>query len=188
MEQANRTRAHLERILLVCGLQNAGKSRLLRHMLGDNRLNGQVPQHARLGLCALSRERCLAVRFTSPHERNETPTDFHKKIDRATERAWKNGFWRINVASAVQPRAFNKMPDIVKVCEGLQREFAPERIRVVQLAPDQWGNLPSQLTNKDIDGLRKLEDVEVITIDARRSNYPVEPGNVRILADFFDFS
>ena len=188
MEQANRTRAHLERILLVCGLQNAGKSRLLRHMLGDYRLNRQVPPQARFGFCALSRERCLAVRFTSPHERNETPTDFHKKIDRTTERAWNNGFWRINFASAVQPRALNNMPDIVEVCEGLQKAFAPERIRVVQLAPDQWGNFSSQLTNAEIDGLRKLEDVEVVAIDARRSNYPVEPGNVRILADFFDFS
>ena len=38
MEQAQRTRAHLERVLLVCGEQNSGKSRLLRQMLSDERL------------------------------------------------------------------------------------------------------------------------------------------------------
>lgn len=59
MEQANRKRAHLERILLVCGNQNAGKSRLLRHMLGDNRLGGTVPGTPRIRARALSRERCL---------------------------------------------------------------------------------------------------------------------------------
>ena len=36
MEQASRTRAHLERIMLVCGLPNAGKSRLIRRMFADH--------------------------------------------------------------------------------------------------------------------------------------------------------
>ena len=80
------------------------------------------------------------------------------------------------------------MPDIVAVCGGLIRKFDPERIRVVQLAPDQWGNNHSQLSNATVDGLRLL-DVEVVAIDARRrSGCPAEPGNIRILADFFDFS
>src|SRR5687767_2099467 len=112
MEQAKRKRAHLERILLVCGEQNAGKSRLLRHMLGDHGLGGAIPSSARVGLRALSRERCLAVRYTSPHERGETPTEFYRKIDRVCELAWWS-FWRINYACAVQPRAFNKMPGLV---------------------------------------------------------------------------
>jgi hypothetical protein len=186
MEQANRKRAHLERILLVCGQQNAGKSRLLRQMLGDHRLGGDVPIAPRIRARALSRERCLAVRFTSPHEMNETPAQFHQKLDRVTEIAWW-AYWRVNYACAVQPQPFKNMPGIVDVCGDLKREFKPERIRVVQLAPDQWGNQTSQLTTKDLDGLRKL-DVEVVTIDARRSSHPAEPGNVRILADYFDFS
>lgn len=77
MEQATRTRAHIERIMLICGDQNAGKSRLLRHMLGDARLGGNVPSSARVGARHLSRERCLAVRVTSPHETNGTPAVFH---------------------------------------------------------------------------------------------------------------
>ncbi|MGB7101903.1 MAG: hypothetical protein WBD95_24445 [Xanthobacteraceae bacterium] len=128
----------------------------------------------------------MAVRFTSPHEMNETSAQFHKKLDRVTEIAWW-AYWRINYACAVQPHPFKKMPGIVDVCAGLKKEFEPERIRVAQLAPDQWGNLTSQLTVKDVDDLRKL-DVEVITIDARRSSHAAEPGNVRTLADYFDFS
>jgi hypothetical protein len=187
MEQATRKRAHLERILLVCGEQNAGKSRLLRHMLGDFHLGGEVPSSARVRLRALSRERCLAVRFTSPHERGETPTQFHRKIDRACELAWNSSFWRSNYACAVQPKSYNKMPGIVDVCDGLYRAFLPERIRIVQLLPNQWGTNTTQITETEIDSLRRI-DVEVVTIDARRSAKDVEPGNVRILADYFDFS
>ena len=138
---------------------------------------------------ALSRERRLALRITSPHEFGDSPNDFYEKIDRACEKAWQEGFWRVNYASAVQPRAFNKMPGIVDVCLGLIREFKPERIRVVQLAPDCNGSFNSQLNPQEVDGLRKLADVEVITIDARPSaNGNPTPGNVRILADFFDFT
>ena len=79
------------------------------------------------------------------------------------------------------------MPGIVEVCNGLVVAFRPERIRVIHLAPDQWGNSPSQLTSFEIDELRKL-DIEVLAIDARRSSHSSEPGNTRILADYFDFS
>lgn len=186
MEQAGRKRAHMERMLLVCGNQNAGKSRLLRHMLGDPRLGNDVPKSPRVRARPLSRERCLAVRFTSPHEMGETPHEFLKKIDRVTEIAWWR-YWRVNYACAVHPRPLNSMPGIVDVCAGLVSAFLPERIRVVQLAPDQWGTSASSLSNKEVDGLRKL-DVEVLAIDARRSTPPADPGNVRLLADYFDFS
>lgn len=186
MEQASRVRAHLERILLVCGEPNAGKSRLIRHMFGDRRLGGEIPSTGPLRRRALSRERCLTGRITSPHEANETQDEFHRKIDEACASAWSE-FWRINYVSAVQPRPRNHMPGVVAVCQGLQTEFWPERMRVVQLAPDQRGEQTSRLSEVEIDGLRSL-DVEVLTIDARRSGHPVEPGNVRILAGFFDFS
>ena len=186
MEQATRSRAHLERILLVCGLPNAGKSRLIRYMFGDARLGGDVPPVGPLPRRALSRERCLAGRATSPHEAGETPADFHKKIDDACVNAWIH-FWRINYVSAIQPHPRNHMPGIVDVCAGLHTEFKPERIRVVQLSPDQWGETSSALTDSEVDGLRAL-DVEVLAIDARRSSHSAEPGNVRILADYFDFS
>ena len=186
MEQAARQRAHLERILLVCGLPNAGKSRLIRRMFADPRIGGEVPSTGPLSIRALSRERCLTGRLTSPHEACETQSVFHDKIDTACASAWRH-FWRINYVSAVQPRPRNHMPGIVDVCAGLRTEFLPERIRVVHLAPDQWGNDPSRLTHAEVDGLRSL-DVEVLAIDGRRSQLAAEPGNERILADFFDFS
>jgi len=117
---------------------------------------------------------------------NETPAEFHQKLDRVTEIAWWR-YWRINYACAVQPRPFKKMPGIVDVCDGLAKQFMPERIRVVQLVPNQWGSQTSQLTAAEVDGLRGL-DVEVVTIDARRSSHSAEPGNIRVLADYFDFS
>lgn len=173
--------------MLVCGSQNAGKSRLLRHMLGDERLGGHIPVKGPAALRALSRERCLAILSSSPHEKGETEAQFHNRLDRVTAHAWKL-FWRVNVACAVQPRVFRNMPGIVQVCEGLLKQFNPERIRVIQFAPDQLGTLDSQLTTVELDGLRGL-DVEVISIDARRNPVlPVEPGNLRVLADFFDFS
>ncbi|WP_105435802.1 hypothetical protein [Neorhizobium tomejilense] len=187
MEQATRKRAHIERILLVCGEQNAGKSRLIRHMLGDFRLGGNIPTSAVIPPRALSRERRLAVRVTSPHEMGETPVEFVEKIDRASEVAWAEGFWRLNYVSAVQPRAANNMPDIADICDVLHQEFWPERIRVVLLSPNVWDIRAAQLTNAEVDRLRAL-DVEVLTIDARKSNHPVEPGNVRILADYLDFT
>ena len=155
-------------------------------MLGDQRLGAEIPLQPRIRARALSRERCLAVRFTSPHEANESPADFYRKLDRVTEIAWWR-YWRVNYASAVQPRPFRRMPGIVDICDGLMKQFKPERVRVVQLAPDQWGGSKSQLTGVEIDGLRAL-DVEVIALDARRSSALAEPGNVRILADYFDFT
>jgi len=88
MEQAKRKRAHLERIMLVCGMPNAGKSRLIRHMFGDLRLGGDIPLNGPLSRRALSRERCLAGRVTSPHEAGETPGEFHQKIDDACASVW----------------------------------------------------------------------------------------------------
>jgi len=129
---------------------------------------------------ALSNERWLAGRLTSPHEMEETPEHFHNNI-RAAQ------FRRLNYYSAAQPQAFKNMPCIVGVCEGLQQEFSPERIRVVMLVPDQAGGHTSALTTNVVDALRLL-DVEVLTIDARRGVLPAEPGNARILADFFDFT
>jgi hypothetical protein len=155
MEQGSRARVHLERILLVCGEPNAGKSRLIRHMFQDRRLGGEIPTNGPLPRYALSRERYLAGRIMSPHEANETPGQFHQKIDQASAGAGSD-FRRMNYVSAIQPRPRNKMPGVVAVCQGLQNEFRPERMRVVQLAPDQGGRQTSRLSEVEVDGLRSM--------------------------------
>ena len=155
-------------------------------MFGDPRLGGSIPLNGPLAPQPLSRERCLAGRATSPHEAHQTLQEFLDVIGAACKNAWDE-YWRINYVSAIQPRARNHMPGIVDVCDGLKQAFMPERIRVVQLVPDQLGRDTLKLSSIEIDGLRAL-DVEVLSIDARRSVYPAEPGNIRILADFFDFS
>lgn len=185
--RTNKSAIYVERILLICGKQNAGKSRLLRQMLGDPRLGGLVPERGRIANRALSRERCLAARATSPHEAGHSPSQFHDLIAKAFRLAEEDGYRRLNYVSAVQPNAANAMPNIVGVCGALIKAFNPERIRVVQLAPDQLCSFDSQLTPESVSKLRDL-DVEVLAIDARRSEYKAEPGNIRILADFFDFS
>ncbi len=188
VNQTKQGRAHFERMLLVCGGPNCGKSHLLRHMLEDKRLggsehtgNGSVPMRA------LSRERCLAVRLSSPHESKFDPSEYHKSIDKKALAARRQNFRRINFAGAIQPGPRNLMPGIVEVCSGLIKSFEPERIRVVQLSPNQYGNTDYTLKTDEIDKLRRL-DVEFISIDARRGGGTVESANVRILADFFDFS
>ena len=186
MGQNSRSNIHFERLLLVCGEPNAGKSRLIRYMFQDLGLGGRVPLNGPLPPFSLSRERCLSGRVTSPHEADESQTDFHRKIEEARANA-ATLFRRINYVTAVQPRARNRMPGIVDVCEALRSAFDPERIRVVQLAPGQDGKITSRLNELEIDGLRAL-DVEVVAVDARGSGHPAEPGNIRILADFFDFS
>jgi hypothetical protein len=188
LEQGNRKRPHLERVLMVCGGQNAGKSRLLRTMFVDPRLGtgGSRPTSAKVRLASLSRERGLYVRCTSPHEYGDTLDSFFRKLDRAMERAWHQ-FWRINVACAMQPAAANNMPDIVTVCREFRTRLVPERIRVVQIDPRQDNAQGTLLPHAEVDQLRQI-GVEIVTVDGRRSMAASQHPNGFFLSDFFDFT
>jgi len=188
MEQARRKCAHIERILLIAGMPNAGKSTLLRHMFTDVRLGtkGIIPNTRKISLIQLSRERSLWVRFTSPHENSESEKKFLKKINRAAERGWSLG-WRINIACPIQPTATNKTPNPVDLCRALKQEFLPERIRLIQISPRQDGENGNMLSLQEVDALRNLE-VEILTVDARRHVGKNAYPNGLLLADFFDFT
>lgn len=179
----------IERMLIVVGDRNAGKSTTLRSMFVDPRLGskGIVPMTSqrRIRLVALSRERCLFIRLTSPHETGQNVEGFLSRLNDARRRAGRLGFRRFNVACAMQPGAANAMPDILTVCKAIQTHVAPERVRIVVIDPRQ-DELPGpQLSRSDIDHLRRM-GVELVWIDGIHSlrQHP----NGLLLADFFDFA
>ncbi|WP_144630499.1 hypothetical protein [Bordetella genomosp. 13] len=178
---------HIERILFVVGTQNAGKSTALRSMFIDPRFGtrGLIPAQSRIKLVALSRERCLFVRLTSPHERNESVDEFFRTIVSAEERAARLGFRRLNLACAMQPFAANRMPDLTAVCTKTRNKFSPERMRIAIVDPRQDGNPGPKFGRSEIQSLRK-DNVELIGIDGEHSLQ--QSPNGMILADYFDFT
>ena len=187
-----RRAAHLERVLLVCGMQNSGKTTLLRHMYVDPRFGtaDRVPnrRRGRLPVVALSRERCLYIRSASPHERHESLAGFLGQLERQIDLAWRRwDYWRVNIACAVQPDATEDTPDATTICEAIRRRFVPERMRLVQIDPTQRGNAGVRLSIDQLDRLREIP-AEVISVDGRRSAGENQHPNGFLLADFFDFT
>jgi hypothetical protein len=180
----------MERALFVLGNQNAGKSKLLRSMFIDPRLgtSGNIPDEKIIKLVSLSRDRCLHVRCTSPHENKETIDKFFEKIDHVMKRAWDK-YWRFSFACAMQPKAVNNMPDIVTTFKAFQEKFEPERIRVIQINPrqDEDETKIDLLTHREIDTLRTL-GVEMAIVDGRKLSVKNQYPNGFFLADFFDFT
>jgi hypothetical protein len=179
-------RPHFERVLVVCGMPNAGKSRALRSMYRDLRFgtNGLRLQHSRPSLVPFSRERVLSIIFSSPHEKEESLNRYLRKIDRYGQRAGR-WFWRFNLACALQPAATPKTPDLVTICQAILATFSPERIRVAQLDPYHDGRAGMLLSHAEVDRLWS-SDIELLTIDARR--FKTGDPNGLLLADFFDFT
>lgn len=188
MSKSHTAMPQIERMLFVVGERDAGKSTTLRSMFVDPRLGskGVVPTMAqrRIRLIALSRERCLFLRLTSPHETGQNVEQFLSRLDVARRRAARLGFRRFNVACAMQPFAANAMPDIVSVCRSVRHYVDPERMRVVLIDPRQDGVPGPQLSRTNIDHLRQNK-VELVWIHGSHglTQYP----NGFVLADFFDF-
>lgn len=175
----------IERVLFVVAPQDSGKSTQLRSMFLDRRLgtDGRIPSSSEKSNLPetyhISNERRLHLRLTSPHEYGDKPKEFFEKIKSKTA----EGRWCI--AGALQPDAYNSMPDIEESLKQFIRYFNPERIRNVFLSPNRHGNVLSDfLPGRDLfDELLNLSNVEVACIDARKRE-----SNGLFLADFFDFT
>jgi ABC-type branched-subunit amino acid transport system ATPase component len=87
VNEPRRALPQIERILLVVGDRDAGKSTTLRSMFIDPRFGtkGIVPatSQRRIRLVTLSRERCLFMRLTSPHETQQNIEHFFNRLDTA---------------------------------------------------------------------------------------------------------
>lgn len=172
----------LERALFVVAPPDSGKSTQLRSMFLDRRLGTQgiIPTSTNLAdTYYLSNERRLYLRLTSPHEYGESPKEY---MDKAKA---KMGEGRWCFASAFQPDARKKMPDVVATVQKFITYFEPERLRVVFLFPNRHGaQLQQFLPGRDISGeLLQVKGVEVTCVDARHRQ-----ANGLLLADFFDFT
>jgi hypothetical protein len=173
------TQSYIERVLLVAGAQDTGKSTQLRSMFVDPRFgtSGTIPTARRVPESViLSPGRQLYLRLTSPHERGENAKEFLAKIVKRTH----TGRWC--VASAVQVYAARNMPGLVEVVGEVIHRLAPERVRVAILSPDRHG---SSLTEEIglCDSLWGLAGCEVMMLDARSRT-----ANGYLLADTFDFT
>jgi hypothetical protein len=155
---------------------------------------GKIPDATKVPeLYRLSKERCLYLRLTSPHEAKETlggqpgkrsATNFLEKTEEKIELNTPQFGGRWNFAGALQPYAKNYMPDVVSTCKAFVGYFQPERTRIVFLSPDRHGTCLQDSKQLQLaERLGRIESVEVGWIDARERT-----TNGLFLADFFDFT
>jgi len=174
----------VERALFMIGDQDTGKSTQLRSLFLDHRLGnrGQVPDARNLpNSFALSNERRLYLRLTSPHEVGESLHDFFDKFDAAIaggpQRRWC-------YAGPLQPTGTEGLADAPSVIGAFVRRYSPERVRAVILSPTWRGaHFGSAAHDALVDALLATPGVEVVTADARHRT-----ANGLVYADFFDFT
>ena len=176
----------VERALFIMAEPDSGKSTQLTSMLLDYRLGycGEIPKSNRnlRKKYALSNERWLYLRLTSPHEYDEDLDEFLQKCEK--QMTGKNNLYRWNYAGALQMSDRNRLPKGTKVVESFNIQFNPERIRVVLLSPDRFGNcIPRDDVRSLIDELRCIPRCEVMIADATSRT-----ANGLMFSDFFDFS
>lgn len=174
---------YLERALFVIGDQGDGKSSQIRDIFRDKRFHhhgkSRIGDDGRLDdWIAISNERWLHVRVTSPHEYGEDIDTFLKKIEDKND---SKSHYRWNFLGALQASEFRKMPHPEEAIRHFIKIFTPERVRAVLIVRTYEGEaIESHVMYRILDGL-KDSICEVVLIDAQRDNG-------LMIADFFDFT
>lgn len=172
----------MERALFVVGPGGAGKSTALRSMFLDRRLGmrGDVPTTRKVKeFHALSNERWLYLRLTSPHEVGESLKQFLSSI----KRKCKEGRWCF--ACPLRPLEMQHMPDSADTVRAFVKQFDPERVRVVFLSPTHNGKTLDEYGDDGrlVRELGRIRNVEVVSVPVGRKR-----ANGLLLADYFDFT
>lgn len=177
---------YVERALFMIGDQNTGKSTQLRSMFLDWRLGnqGKIPTARNVqNTYALSNERWLYLRLTSPHEADESMDQFLEKCGKEMQ-PYKRLARRWNFAGALQPIATSALAGAPDVISGFASHFTPERVRVVILSPDRSNKVMAPVALQSLIALlRRAPGTEVMVVDATTRS-----GNGLLYADFFDFT
>ena len=146
-------------------------------------MKGVIPEGAIPATYALSNNRWLYLRLTSPQEWREDMETFLNKCDK---KMYDDVNWptRWNFACPLQRSPSKKLEGATKVISAFSGRFSPERIRSVILSPDYSGtHLAPSILDQLHSELRAIPRSEVMMIDATDRE-----STGLILADYFDFT
>ena len=156
----------IERILLVVGHPNAGKSYQLRHMFSDPRLGGKPLKGTPKAYYEVAPGRYATVRIMSSHESKDTLDKFLFKIKADTAR-FPNARWLVGRALHVNPNRY--MPALDHIVTAVENELSPGRIKIVVLSPDyQGGSVGSEFSELARTLEESISSCEVHYINARQ--------------------
>lgn len=174
----------LERVSLICGLQDSGKSFLMRRMLEHQILGGVSHGRGPVRPRQLSEKRVLIVKLSSPHEAGWDLEVYISWLKRVIQRQLWEGFTCVSFVGAIHPVEYGNMPDIFVTCSRIFKDFKPKVMRVTELAPDQWGRTQGVVKKNEVDALRG-EGIIFEQMNATRGCFTER--NVNGLVQFFDF-
>jgi hypothetical protein len=157
------SRKILVNCLFIIGGQDTGKSSTLRSLFKDHRLGreGTIPTEKKIEeIISLGPTTSLILRLTSPHEYNESSSEFFRKIKKNIT---PNKSW--SFAAPLQPYSFKKMPNLIETINRFQKHFYAHKIIIAFLDPDRHGNSDRNIVNL-INDLHSHTNVYCLRIDA----------------------
>lgn len=166
--------AHIERVMIVLGESNAGKSTFLRSMLASPSLLGKWPTSKVVKSFGVSADRSLKVRLTSPHEAINGGEPLVRTVEKIKNQAivdYASGYSRLNYALPSwyndAPKRAPNSPHFIDLITTIKEEFLPERILVIEIDPRQDAQRQRTLTQAEVNKLWSL-NIDFIKINGSR--------------------